>query len=89
LIVGVLFAQGEFVPCWKPVKADRSSLSTYYDCYNPECIKIFDPASEVKRAGATAGSLETAGKVMLPLGLVFIVLLGAVVVGMIKTDSLD
>ena len=83
------FQRGEKVPCWAPVKGDSNTLSEYYRCKNRECIKLFDPNEEILDANDTASSLETAGKVMLPLGLVFVVVLLAVLAGMIKSDSLD
>ena len=47
--VGGSFEIGEEVDCWKPAdNGNKDDVSELYRCGNDDCIKIFDPAEEIK-----------------------------------------
>ena len=65
------FSVQQDVPCWRTT----SQVSESYRCvYEGEvCMKIFDPAQEIREAKAAAEALTIAGAVILPAGIMLLV----------------
>lgn len=62
------FSVDEETPCWR----SNGDVSHLYRCQNDPCMKIFDPAEEIKDAQNTAQAYTIAGAVLLPVSVLFL-----------------
>lgn len=62
-------AVGVLTPCWKPTPTAPADLVEMYNCGNPSCMKVQDPAEALGDRSAAARTLWLVGAILLGVGL--------------------